>query len=505
MPESFAFPTRDQLFWRPSVTRPLARDGRQFRVEYAIARLADGVTPEQAAQEGTVIARAQTRPMAADLLFGKGGPVQVHAVPLADEMTASVRPALLVASAGVAMVLLLACANVANLFLSRGVSRQRELAVRAALGASRGRLMRQAMAEGLLLSVTGGVLGVALAWGLLRIFPAVAPAGFPRLDEVRLHWRVLLVSLAVSLAAGALAALAPAWRASRASAASLHDGDRRSTGAAAGRMRGALLIAEAALAVMLLVGAALLGRSLMRLIQVDGGFEPAGVLTAELVFPAGANTAADVMPRVDAVLEAVRALPGVAAAGSGNMGPLSPTSALQAFTLPGRRCGWPEGHGAGPVVGRDPRLHGSDRPEAQGRPLPPDLRCGRRDAGVPRERGVRPAVLDRRQAGGRPSVPGLLHSKGSLAEVVGVVGNVLKDGLDRAPQPEIFVPVGTAERTLASQVVLAVRTDGSAGRAGACRSPDRRPGGRTRRRSTRCPRCHRSWRRRSPPLGLPRR
>jgi putative ABC transport system permease protein len=207
MPETFAFPTRDQLFWRPNVTRPLASDGRQFRVEYAIARLADGATSGQAAQEGTVVARAQTRPMAADLLFGKGGPVQVHAVPLAEEMTASVRPALMVASAGVAMVLLLACANVANLFLSRGVSRQREFAVRAALGASRIRLMRQALMEGLLLSVTGGVLGMALAWSLLRLFPAVAPSGFPRLDEVGLHWRVLLASLAVSLGAGALAAL----------------------------------------------------------------------------------------------------------------------------------------------------------------------------------------------------------------------------------------------------------------------------------------------------------
>ena len=376
-------------------------------------------------------------------------------------MTATVRPALLVASAGVAMVLMLACANVANLFLSRGVSRQRELAVRAALGASRGRLMRQAMAEGLLLSVPGGVLGVALAWGLLRVFPAVAPTGFPRLDEVRLHWRVLFVSLAVSLAAGALAALAPAWRASRASATSLHDGDRRSTGAAAGRMRRALLIAEAALAVMLLVGAALLGRSLMRLVQVDGGFEPAGVLTAELVFPAGANTAADVMPRVDAVLEAVRALPGVTAAGSGNMGPLSPTSALQAFTLQdvgtdgqkvtARVLSWGVTPGYMEAIGL--RLKA-------GRFLQVADVGAATQAFLVNEEFVRQYWNDGLPVVGR-QYPGLLHAKGSLAAVVGVVGNVLKDGLDRVPQPEIFVPVGTAERTLSAQVVLAVRTDGS--------------------------------------------
>ena len=389
MPGTFAFPTRDQAFWRPNVTRPLARDGRQFRVEYAIARLADGVAAEQAAQEGTTIARAQARPMAADLLFGKGGPVQVHAVPLAEEMTATVRPVLLVASAGVAMVLMLACANVANLFLSRGVSRQRELAVRAALGASRGRLMRQAMAEGLLLSVPGGVLGVALAWSLLRIFPAVAPTGFPRLDEVGLHWRVLVVSLAVSLAAGALAALAPAWRAARASATSLHDGDRRSTGAAGGRT--ARCAADGGGGPR---GDAARRRGAVR--PESDAVEPGGWrLRTCGRLDGGARVSGWRQRRRRRDAPRGRGARGGAGAtrrdggGQRQHGAVVPDQRAAGVHVAGRGDRWPEGDSPGVVVGRDPGLHGGDWPATEGGPLPPALRRGRRDAGVPRERGVR--------------------------------------------------------------------------------------------------------------------
>jgi hypothetical protein len=150
---------------------------------------------------------------------------------------------------------------------------------------------------------------------------------------VRLDERVLLVTLLVAVGAGMLAALAPAWRASRARATALHDGDRRSTGATARRKRGMLLVAEAALAVMLLVGAALVGRSLVRLLQVDPGYQPSGVLTADIVFPADANGAAHVMPRIDEILTVVRTLPGVVAAGTGNMAPMVPVSALQMVSL----------------------------------------------------------------------------------------------------------------------------------------------------------------------------
>ncbi len=459
-PAGFAFPSPAAMFWRPDVTPRDAQAPGRIRVMSVIARLADGATVSAAAQEGTTVARAQTRPPAADLIFGKGGRVEVRAEVLAAEMTANVRPGLLAATAGVVIVLLLAAVNVANLFLSRGASRERELAVRVALGAGRRRLVRQAMAEAMLLSLTGGALGVALAWGLIRAFPGWAPQGFPRLDEVRLDERVLVVTLLVAMGAGMLAALAPAWRVSRARATALHDGDRRSTGFTARRMRGLLLAVEAALAVMLLVGATLVGRSLVRLLQVDPGYQPSGVLTADVVFPADANGAAHVMPRVDELLTSIRALPGVVAAGTSNMGPMVPMSALQMLSL---RETTPDGQ---PITAR--ALSWAVTPGymealglrlAEGRFLQPGDVGAATQAFLVNEEFVRQYWNDGRPVVGR-RYPGLLHSKGTVAEVVGVVGNILKDGLDRPAQAELFVPAGTAERTLSSQVVLAVRTHG---------------------------------------------
>lgn len=459
-PPDFAFPGPAAMFWRPHIpSREDAAPGR-IRVISVIARLAEGATPGAAAQEGTTVARAQARPPAADLIFGKGGPVEVRAEVLATEMTESVRPALLAATAGVLIVLLLASANVANLFLSRGVSRERELAVRAALGAGATRLVRQALAESCLLSAAGGLLGVGLAWALIRVFPRIAPRGFPRLDEVALDGRVLAVTVAVAMTAGLLSALAPAWRASRARATALHDGDRRSTGSSARHLRGVLLIAEAALAVMLLVGAVLIGRSLVRLLQVDPGYQPSGALTADIVFPADAGSATHVMPRMDEILSAIRGLPGVVAAGGSNMGPLVPISALQMLTLRettadgqpirARALSWAVTPGYMEALGM--RL-------VAGRFLQPSDVGAPTQAFLVNEEFVRQYWNDGHPVVGR-RYPGLLHSKGTVAEVVGVVASVLKDGLDRQVQPELFVPAGTAERGLSTQVVVAVRTTG---------------------------------------------
>jgi predicted permease len=222
-----------------------------------------------------------------------------------------------------------------------------------------------------------------------------------------------------------------------------------------------LLMAEAALAVMLLVGAALVGRSLVRLLQVDPGYQPSGVLTADIVFPADANGAAHVMPRIDEILTVVRTLPGVVAAGTGNMAPMVPVSALQMVSL---RETTPDGR---PITAR--ALSWAVTPgylEAlglrlkEGRFLQPADVGASTQAFLVNEEFVRQYWNDGRPVVGR-RYPGLLHSKGTVAEVVGVVANVLKDGLDRAAQPELFVPAGTAERMLSSQVVLAVRSVGS--------------------------------------------
>ena len=214
---------------------------------YVIARLKPGLTVEQAATEGTSAARSVTRPMAAELLFGKGAPVEVRVRRLVDEMTLTVRPAMLVLMAAVGLVLLIACANVANLLLARGVARSRELAVRAALGAGRARLARQLLTESVALSVVGGAIGVFIAWGVIRALPAWAPEALPRLADVRLDLRVLFFAIAVSLTAGGLAGVLPAFRATRAELTpALRAGDQRSVGGGE-RIRRLLLAAEAAI------------------------------------------------------------------------------------------------------------------------------------------------------------------------------------------------------------------------------------------------------------------
>ena len=270
-PSWFYFPDRDALLWTPYVM-PSTTDG-SIRVLPAFARLTPGSTAEQAAAEGTAAARNVKRPMAAELLFGKGGPVEVRVNTLAESVTRRVRPALLVLMAAVSLVLLVACANVTNLLLARGTARARELAVRAALGAGAGRLARQMLTESAAIALVGGALGVFLAWALMTAVPAWAPQGFPRLDDVRLDARVMGFALVLSLMAGALAGLLPALRASHGELSpTLRTGDNRSTGSGE-RVRALLLAFEAALSVVLLIGAALLVRSFITLANVDPGYD----------------------------------------------------------------------------------------------------------------------------------------------------------------------------------------------------------------------------------------
>jgi putative ABC transport system permease protein len=460
-PRGFAFPERGIVLWRPEVARTIDPASGRVSVVSAIGRLAPGITPAQAAAEGTAAARSFTRPPATELLFGKGGPVVVHARPLLDELTGRVRPALLVLAAAVGVVLLIACANVANLFLSRGIARQRELSVRAALGAGRGRLVRQLLTESLALALAGGVLGMGLASGLTRLLPAVAPADFPRLDDVRLDTTVMAFAVAASIAAGVLAGVMPALRGSRQGlVGSLQDGDRRSTGVSGRRLGRALLVAEAAMAVMLLVGAALLGRSFATLMAVDAGYDPDGAVTAGVLLPGYLEGKADTEPFVKALLPRLEAVPGVVAAGAGNMAPLAPVSAVQGILLPelqrdgdkvyARALSWAVTPGYAEALGL--RLR-------QGRLLAPSDVGAPTQAFMVNEEFVRLYYADGKPVVGR-RYPGLFNAKGLVAELVGVVGSVRKDGLDGAVQPEVYVPAFTADRRLSGQLMIAVRTTG---------------------------------------------
>lgn len=438
-PPGFSFPQPDASIYMPyAVRRPDPKIPGAVGVMPAIARLKPGVTPEQAAAEGTAIARTKERPLAADMLFGKGGPVEVRVRGVAAQATARVRPAMLVLMTGVGLLLVVACANVANLFLSRGAGRAREMAVRAALGAGRARLLRQLLTESVALSLAGGAIGALLAVVLVRALPALAPEGFPRLENVAVDRGALVVTLAASLAVGVLAGLLPAVRGARhALGAAMRESDVRTIAGSGGRVKGMLLAGEAALAVVLLVGAGLVGRSLAALTRVDAGYDPSNVLIGEVYLPAAATAGGRAAPLAYGLLERVRALPGVEHAGISNMAPFGGSTSISAFTIPGSTG--PDGK---PVVAR--ALQWNVTPgyaEAIGL----RLRQGRFFTDADRSGGIRPVLINETFArtyfaDGRPIIGRRwAGDEGEPAtEVVGVLGDVLKDSLDQTPQAEIY-------------------------------------------------------------------
>jgi putative ABC transport system permease protein len=238
----------------------------------------------------------------------------------------NLRTALLVLWGVVAVVLLIACANVANLMLARSAAREKEIALRLALGAGRWRIMRQLLAESLTLSLFGGGLGALLGWGSLRLFLAANPGDIPRLNEVAFDGTALLFTLGVALLTGLLFGLAPAWQFSRPALneALKENHAGASTGVTAGRTRNLLVVAEVALSVVLLVGAGLMLQTFARVLRAERGFEPAHLVTAELDFSVSGFTtwvepaATRPQVRLHDLMERLRALPGVQAVGAGS-------------------------------------------------------------------------------------------------------------------------------------------------------------------------------------------
>lgn len=438
MPADFYFPSRTARLWTTyRIPRPEENPGRLFWGFWAVGRLRPGATPEQAAAEGTGAARSVgPRPLAANLILGKGGPVVVRVEPLLAEMTSRVRPALVVLLVSVGLVLLIACVNVTNLLLTRGVARRRELAVRAAMGAGQGRLVRQLFTETLVLSLFGGALGIALGWLLTRAIPLFAPEDFPRLADIHVDRVAFVFAVVTSLLSGLAAGALPALRVGRDGLISaLREGAGASTSAHARRLGMGLLVAEAAVAVMLLVGAALLGRSFVRLLNVDPGYDATHVLMARLYLPPQ-QQAGDVEERfASAVLERVRALPGVTAAGVSNMAPFVPASAVMSITLNG---------GAAPITART--LSYVITP-GYAEALSLRVREGRLFTDADVSAGFRPTLINEEFArthlnDGRPVAgrrfTNTMSGTTTTVEIVGVVDNVLKDGLDAKPQPEMY-------------------------------------------------------------------
>jgi predicted permease len=366
-------------------------------------------------------------------------------VPLLEQVVGDVRRALLVLLSAVGFVLLIACANVANLLLARAVARQQEIAVRAALGASRGRIIRQLLTESILLSLCGGLLGVILCFWSVKWIHVLGTKSIPRLADIGIDGRVLLFTLLLSIFAGILFGLAPAWRVSRIDLnTTLKDASRASAGSSAvwGRgnnMRRLLVVSELALSVVLLIGAGLLIRSFARLENVAPGFNPKNVLTFELAL--NGQRYGDGQIRLNTYRQLWNALgqiPGVTAAGGITSLPLSQSFAWTPITVEGRA----------PLPGEkflnaDARVVGGRYFQA----LEIPLRSGRffNEEDLVGKTPV--VIIDEFMAGqlwpGQDAVGKRIHmveSEVPWLTVAGVVGRVKHESLDSDPRIAFYLP-----------------------------------------------------------------
>lgn len=306
--------------WRPlryERTLPWAcRSCKHLRV---VARLREGVDPAAARSEVDALAQEMMREFPKEYV-GAG----LITEPMARWVTAPVRPALLALSGAVLLVLLVAALNVSNLLLARGAGRRGEFAVRMALGAPRGRIIRQLLTESLVLAAIGGAAGIALAWAGVQALVALSPPDLPRLGAIQVDGAVLLFALGVTTVVGMLFGLMPAWQAS---GATIHEGVRSGARTLVGSdrvTRATVVVSEVALASVLLVGAGLLVRSMDRLLAISPGFDPAGVLTVQVQAGAGGLRSDTLVHRFyDVALATVRTLPGVESAAFTSQLPLS--------------------------------------------------------------------------------------------------------------------------------------------------------------------------------------
>jgi putative ABC transport system permease protein len=315
MPPEFQFPSGQFQVWVPLeaalAATPAQATNRSLRIFRALGRLRPDVTPAQAQAEVDGVAQ---RLGAAHPETNEGVRFELQSV--YERLVGPVRPALLVLLGVVSLVLFIACANVANLLLARARARDREIAIRTALGAGRGRVVRQLLTESILLAAAGAGLGLLLARWALDLLPALSP-DIPRLGTVRVDPSVLAFTALVAVLTGILFGLAPAWHAVRSSAAGgLREGGRGSAGsAAARRLRASLAVSEVALALVVLVGAGLLVKSLLRLLTVETGFVADRLLTVHVPFTGGQRSPEQRAALAAEVVDRVGRLPGVTAVG----------------------------------------------------------------------------------------------------------------------------------------------------------------------------------------------
>src|SRR5262245_7269738 len=336
MPSGFEFPPPPPGMSGPDLWVPIAAPLRQLaglHNLYVVGRLKPGVSIQQAQSDISGIASGLEQQFP-ESTAGHGAMV----VSLQQELVGDVKPALLILAGAVAFVLLIACANAANLLLSRAASRQKEMAIRTSLGAGRLRLVRQLLTESVLLALIGGGAGLLLTFWIVGLIPAISPVGLPSTSRIVVDLRVVAATFGLSLLAGIISGVAPAIRGGGATLGEgLKEGTRISAGAGRRRIRNTLVVAEIALALVLLVGAGLMIKSFARLAAVNAGFDPHDVLAADLsLAPAKYSKPGQQRAFFDQLAERIRSLPGVQSIGATNCLPLSGSEDQIPFSIEGK-------------------------------------------------------------------------------------------------------------------------------------------------------------------------
>jgi putative ABC transport system permease protein len=454
MPAGFDFPNQ-ALLWRPFPIDPNRIDRGPHFLK-VVARLKSNVALDQAQAEMSAIAGrlAESFP---EKIAGHG----VRLQPLQEFLTGNIRPVLFVLLAAVGFVLLIACANVANLLLARAASRQKEMAVRSALGASRARIIKQLLTESVLLAIAGGALGLALSvWGV-KVLIALGANNIPRAKEIGLDWWVVGFTFSISILTGIVFGLIPALQVSKPDLnETLKESGRTTAGAHSSRVRSLLVIAEVALSLVLLVGAGLMIKSLHLLNEVKPGFNPDKLLTMGVTLLSSRYPEdQQVVSLYQQLLERLGNTPGAESVAAISELPLAGSNTNDSFTIEGR-----------PAIAKE------EEPLAEYRVITPDyfksmgiaLLAGRDIALTDTKQSPNVVVINesfaRRHFPDGDAIGHRLKFQGQLRDpllIVGVVGDVHHFGLDEKPTPEAYVPYlqdPLRDESYARSMTIVVRT-----------------------------------------------
>jgi putative ABC transport system permease protein len=434
MPPSFHFPDDETEIWQPVDITAARRNERYSRWLTTVARLKPGVTMAQAQADLDTLAGNLRRDYPKN--YGENSGWAINLFSLRDELAGEVRNALPILLAVVGCVLLIACANVANLLLARATTRQREMAVRTALGAGRGRLIRQLLTESLLLALASGALGIFLAWWSNDYLIKLGPKELSSSGPVGMDLGVLLFTALVALLTAVLFGLAPAWQASKLNLNDALKEGGRNASAGRGRLRNLLVIGEIAVALTLLVGAGLTLKSFYRLLQVDPGFDPANVLTMRLALsPTQYTEGGQQRAFYEQVLSQIEALPGVQAAGAVHNLPLGGGGNTRNFSIEGQ----PEPSLNVDFYQATPHyFQAMGMRVASGRFFTPNDREDQPGVAIVNETLARRFFRDQDPLGKRIKL-GNPTGPFSWLSIVGVVRDVKQNGLEEETKPALYI------------------------------------------------------------------